>query len=248
MGNGPSLNKINLEELKKIDTFSVNSAFTDYEAWGFYPTYYSVIDHWTIRGIKDDLISFIKKDDKIKRFFISEAIHTSDGFLYDNECFNFSDKVTYILTKWNNNTYGFPKDTKIHPHQKALELIKRVGISTKIDTPKGQWINEIPKYATKITLLPSVVPVTIQIAISLGYTEIGLVGVDARYSDKNNSHYKEDYLITPSFNASAGNDLSPYKSINNYAKSIGVNIYSCTEGSNVNSIYGYKDYLKFINE
>jgi len=44
IGNGPSLNLIDLTKLKNEYTFGVNAIYTNYEKMGFYPTYYAVED------------------------------------------------------------------------------------------------------------------------------------------------------------------------------------------------------------
>ena len=44
IGNGPSLNEIDLTFLKNEVTFGVNAIYTNYEKMGFYPTYYTVED------------------------------------------------------------------------------------------------------------------------------------------------------------------------------------------------------------
>ena len=239
MGNGPSLNKVNFRKLKNIDTFSVNKAYMDYEKWNFYPTYYSIIDWWTIRTIKNELIDFMKNDDNIKHFFISSYDVTKGDFDFDN-------KISYVKSNLGNN----------------------------INFPKGQWKDKgIPKHIDNLTLIPSVVPFTVQLAVSMGYTEIGLVGVDVRYVRRNDveqfeedgekkvkftsnndpNHYRSDYhgdghLTGPQhLTGVEGNDLTPYVLINEYCKSVGVKIYSCTKNSRANSVYEYKDYVEFIN-
>lgn len=44
IGNGPSLNKLDLTKLKNEYTFGVNAIYTNYDNMGFYPTYYVVED------------------------------------------------------------------------------------------------------------------------------------------------------------------------------------------------------------
>ena len=44
IGNGPSLNKLDLTHLKKEITFGVNAIFLNHERMGFYPTYYCMQD------------------------------------------------------------------------------------------------------------------------------------------------------------------------------------------------------------
>lgn len=246
IGNGPSLNKVDFQKLKNIDTFSVNKAYMDYKDWDFYPTYYSMIDQLTIRTVKDDFIKFIKNDKNIKKFFIAEYLKERHGKVNSTENdFDFDERVCYLK-----ETYG------------------------GIRCPLGQWKDKVPRFANNISFVPSIVPITIQIAISLGYTEIGLVGVDVRYikrsdvtqfihegkkttkftSDNDPNHYRNDYHGKDHLTANlhmtsiAGNDLSPYSILAEYAKRVNVKIYSCTENSRANGVYPYKDYVKFIEE
>jgi len=244
IGNGPSLNNIDLQKLKDVDTFAVNKSYMDYKDWDFYPTYYSIIDFWTLRTIKPELINFIKKDSNIKKFFIAEYTKEKFGELNSTEGdFDFDERVCYLKEK-----YGV------------------------VHCPFGQWVDKIPKYANNISFVPSIVPITIQLAISLGYTEIGLVGVDVRYvkrpdvvkftengetktkftSDNDPNHYRKDYHgeghLTGDMhlNSVAGNDLSPYTILAKYAKEVNVKVYSCTENSRANGTFPYKDYIEFI--
>ena len=235
MGNGPSLNKIDIQKLKDIDTFSVNKSYLDYKEWDFYPKYYSMIDWWTIRTIKEELIDFIKNDDKIEHFFLPLYEVTKGSFDFD--------RVSYIKG-----------DTRV-------PIFK-----------KGQWVDGIPKIIDNLALLTSIVPFTMQLAVSLGYTEIGLVGVDARYvrredveqfvedgeskirftSDNDPNHYRKNYcgdghLTGPEqIKGVSGNDLTTYIIMDAYCKRNGVKIYSCTENSRTHSIYEYKNYIEFI--
>ena len=69
MGNGPSLNKVDINKLKGIDTFSVNGAFMSYDEWGFNPTYYCIIDGNSTRFLADEIKNLIKNNKKINNFF-----------------------------------------------------------------------------------------------------------------------------------------------------------------------------------
>jgi hypothetical protein len=45
IGNGPSLNQLDLTRLREETTFGVNAIYTNYQKMGFYPTYYVVEDY-----------------------------------------------------------------------------------------------------------------------------------------------------------------------------------------------------------
>jgi hypothetical protein len=238
MGNGPSLNNVNIDDLRDIDTFSVNRAFTSYEEWGFNPTYYCIIDGRSIRSTLDGIVNLIKTNKEIKHFFINNS---KNEFDFGDYC----DRVS---------------------------IIKDFGSSVK----HNQWGGKIPKEITTLPTQGSVVPYVIQIAISMGYTDIGLVGVDARYvkredvkivgkyvggpkrgqdkiiftSDNDPNHYHKGYhgegheTSKIHLKDVAGNDLNPYKSVNIYSKKNNVKLISCTENSRIN---GFIPYIKLCD-
>jgi hypothetical protein len=100
----------------------------------------------------------------------------------------------------------------------------------------------------------------------MGYTDIGLVGVDARYvkredvsvvdnktiftSDNDPNHYHKGYhgegheTSKIHLKDVAGNDLNPYKSVNIYSKKNNVKLISCTENSRIN---GFIPYIKLCD-
>ena len=86
IGNGPSLNKIDIAKLSTETTISFNRAYIAYEEWGFYPTYYMCIDGVVLENIKDDINHLIKTS-PIKHFFLPDWIRPS---IVE------SDKVTFI--------------------------------------------------------------------------------------------------------------------------------------------------------
>lgn len=65
LGNGPSLNKVDLSKLKNEITFGVNSIFLNFKRMGFQVTYYAVEDSHVIRersvqiGLLDKPVKFI---------------------------------------------------------------------------------------------------------------------------------------------------------------------------------------------
>jgi len=241
MGNGPSLNKIDIDKLKGIDTFSVNGAFMSYDEWGFSPTYYCIIDGNSTRFLVDDIKELVKTNKYIKKFFLCDL---KDDFKFAQ----IDDERVSVVT-------GFGSYVKFN-----------------------EWENKIPNKINNLPIQYSVTAYVIQIAIMLGYDNIGLVGVDARYapridvrvdgvytegehkgkpkviftSDNDPNHYISNYHgkghMTSKSNLTgvAGNDLSPYQNIAKLGKRIKVNINSCTDGSRVNGIFPYVDYLEFI--
>ena len=69
IGNGPSLNKVDVTKLKGENTISFNRAYIAYKDWGFDPTYYMCVDPIVLVNIKDDIQNLIDNSN-IMRFFL----------------------------------------------------------------------------------------------------------------------------------------------------------------------------------
>ena len=72
IGSGPSLNKIDIKQLKGLNTISLNRQYIAYDDWGFWPKYYVCIDQRLIGKIFETDILPMMRDPKcgIERFFI----------------------------------------------------------------------------------------------------------------------------------------------------------------------------------
>lgn len=86
IGNGPSLNKIDITKLKDKDTISFNRAYIAYADWGFDPTYYMCADPIVLENIKGDIQKLIDESN-IKKFFLPE---------WSKKYFKLSDKIQYL--------------------------------------------------------------------------------------------------------------------------------------------------------
>lgn len=65
IGNGPSLNLLDLSLLKNEITFGVNAIYTNHDKMGFYPTYYTVEDIFVAEDRSDEINNY----DKSVKFF-----------------------------------------------------------------------------------------------------------------------------------------------------------------------------------
>ncbi len=92
IGNGPSLNKVDITKLKDKSTISFNRAYIAYEEWGFDPTYYMIIDSYDLQGYGNDIRNLLNNS-SIKEFFIKNDFVTffNDG----NEKIG-DQKITFI--------------------------------------------------------------------------------------------------------------------------------------------------------
>jgi hypothetical protein len=66
IGNGPSLNDVDMTALREKMTFSFNRAYIAYERWGFVPTFYSCVDTVVLPDNKEEINAMIS-DQAFKR-------------------------------------------------------------------------------------------------------------------------------------------------------------------------------------
>lgn len=95
IGNGPSLNKLDLTKLKNEYTFGVNAIYTNFEKMKFYPTYYFVEDIFVAEDRKEEINNFKGS----KKFFGN----------YLRYCFTPADDVSWINVRFRYDEYkDFP--------------------------------------------------------------------------------------------------------------------------------------------
>ena len=86
IGNGPSLNDIDITQLKDKTTVSFNRAYIAYEDWGFYPTYYQIIDPTVFEDNKEDIKNLLTTP--INKFIFGN----SEYFKSEVSSFNTNEK------------------------------------------------------------------------------------------------------------------------------------------------------------
>ena len=188
IGSGPSLNKIDMSLLKNQDTFSMNRQYIAYGDWGFYPTYYAMIDSRLIATIfeKEVIPQFIKKEEcKIKKYFIASHLlqDYNDGKDIATESLIKDDKVIYIVPF---SSYT-PRD---------LREMSVFGQSLDDDRPTihPQCYGNCGIFATALACL-------------MGYKKVVLLGMDLKYADrdasiaagKDLSHFHSKYFDVTEF-------------------------------------------------
>jgi len=150
MGNGPSLNNVNIDDLRGVDTFSFNRAYIAYKEWDFYPTYFACIDCRTFRTIYDDLKNLIDSDNPIKKYFTAP---------------------------WGNMINGIEQKNKIV--QTDYTNVNAIEDSSLCF---GQYSDlSFPNLFKGTCPLDNVSIWAVQFAYLMGYTHVGMVGVDCRY-------------------------------------------------------------------
>lgn len=95
IGNGPSLNKINLKLLKDEYTFGMNAIYINYENMGFYPNYYAVEDVF----VAEDRCNEINSYSKSIKFFPN----------YLKYCLNKDEQTIFINLITNQSLKDFPR-------------------------------------------------------------------------------------------------------------------------------------------
>lgn len=95
IGNGPSLNLIDMSKLKNEYTFGVNAIYLNYGKMGFYPTYYVVEDIFVAEDRHDEINNY----------------HHSDKFFgnYLKYCLAADDRTTWMNVVLNMRYKDFPR-------------------------------------------------------------------------------------------------------------------------------------------
>jgi hypothetical protein len=92
IGNGPSLNKLDLTLLKGETTFGVNGIYLNQEKMGFLPTYY-VIEDYLIAEDRASEINELKGPVKFVPTFLDYTLKKDCNTINFNAYVNYSDKI-----------------------------------------------------------------------------------------------------------------------------------------------------------
>jgi hypothetical protein len=92
IGNGPSLNNIDLTLMKDEITFGVNAIYLNYEKMQFYPTYYAVEDPLVAADRKDEINAYHESEHKFFGAYFSELFKQDDKTIWMNVIRNFDDE------------------------------------------------------------------------------------------------------------------------------------------------------------
>jgi len=95
IGNGPSLNNMDLTKLHREYTFGVNAIYLNYEKMNFYPTYYAVEDIFVAEDRKDEINKF--KEPKLKFFgnYLRPLIKKDERTIFIQLLRNYGDKKVF---------------------------------------------------------------------------------------------------------------------------------------------------------
>src|SRR5512140_2766823 len=71
IGSGPSLNSVDIQRLKSVDTIAFNRSYVAWREWGFAPTLYACLDPRGIENVVDDVPALL--DEHVNTtFFLSD--------------------------------------------------------------------------------------------------------------------------------------------------------------------------------
>lgn len=83
IGNGPSLNKLDLSLMKNDITFGVNAIYTNFEKMGFYPTYFAVEDIFVAEDRANEINSY-KQSLKFFPNYVKHCIKKDEKTIFFN--------------------------------------------------------------------------------------------------------------------------------------------------------------------
>ena len=152
MGNGPSLNKMDLSKLEGEDVFACNSAFLLFDRVKWRPKYYTCVDTRVLRDRAADIVRMLDDHPDIIAFF-PEKLELHDGSKRE------FDTRTIIPPAPNRYYFNEVRNSLVSPPETmfSLDITERV----------------VQPYTVAITML--------QIAAYMGYSPIYLIGCDTSY-------------------------------------------------------------------
>ena len=256
IGSGPSLKQVDMHLLKDRDTFSMNRQYIAYKDWGFYPTYYAMIDgallqtRWGFkRNIEPDMIN--NDECGIDKYFFATH-HNEDGYL--NKFKDRENETSVMLLIDGQATLAEDKVSFLSNGNK--EFNKLVG--KEVMHPKAYGNCGI--FATNLSFM-------------MGYRRIVLLGMDLKYFDweesvaagEDLSHFHPKYFDVDLFEEcethgppcrDGGNTTTkPWEetttSINKIFSEAGLTqpqIISATPDSPLNSVFEYIPFDEIVRE
>ena len=152
MGNGPSLNKMDLEKLAGEVVFSCNAAFLLFERVSWRPAYYTCVDTRVIRDRAPEIRGMLDAHPDITAFFpVSVHLHDGSGTVYEARQIIPPGQNRYYFNEIGNRESNHPE--------------------TMFSLDADDYV--VQPYTVAITML--------QLAAFMGFSEIYLIGCDTSY-------------------------------------------------------------------
>lgn len=152
MGNGPSLNKMDLEKLAGETVFACNSVFLLFERISWRPTYYTCVDTRVVRDRAAEITQMLDSHPDITAFF-PNIVHLHDGSKAE---FSGRDIIAPSTNRFYFNEVG---NRETHH------------VETMFSLDADDFV--VQPYTVAITML--------QLATFMGFSEIYLIGCDTSY-------------------------------------------------------------------
>ena len=95
IGNGPSLNALDLTKLKNEYTFGVNAIYLNYEKMQFYPTFYVIEDYLVAVDRKDEINAYHESQYKFFGTYLAYLLEPDNKTFLMNVLRNYGDKKNF---------------------------------------------------------------------------------------------------------------------------------------------------------
>ena len=182
LGNGPSLNETDLDLLTREVSFGVNRCELIYPNTKWRPTYWVCGD----RDLKTPIE--IWAEPFLLHYLMGETCYISPKHLNRLHALPFSEKTWEEWTKKRGWPPEWYKTIVQMPRFQTMNLCDIHGTRIGHDDwqPRGWHLPQICRYAGSI-------PMAIQLAVTMGFDEIYLLGCDLGYSPDGDIHFSKDY-------------------------------------------------------
>lgn len=233
IGNGPSLNKIDISKLKGKDTISFNRAFIAFDEWGFYPKFYMTLDTVVLQNIKENIKELIERS-SIEKFFLP---------VWSHEYFGKNEKICYLNLKGSR----FLKMRIWGKEFDRLSIIANVG-ATSIPVLKILGYRNFIILGTDCNYVESNIK-----NVEIEYNPDDKSGRKIVYKssgDYDPNHFRPDYF-------GKGTEYSKPQQVNHYKgwefiakrmKKEKVNIILCSPGSRLSSLFTEGDFEEIVRK
>lgn len=99
IGNGPSLNALDLTKLKNEKTFGVNAIYLNYEKMQFDPTFYVVEDYLVAEDRADEINNYNKPQYKFFGTYLDYVLKKDSKTMYTNVLMDYSEPFEPFFSK-----------------------------------------------------------------------------------------------------------------------------------------------------
>jgi len=152
MGNGPSLNRMDLSLLEGETVFACNAAFLLFDRVRWRPTYYACVDTRVVRDRAGDIVRMLDEHPQITAFFPAVLpLHDGSGRHFDGR---------EVIAPGPNRHYFHEVGNRETHH-----------VETMFSLDADQHV--VQPYTVAVTML--------QLAVYMGFSEIYLIGCDTSY-------------------------------------------------------------------